>query len=186
MKKTWPTLEGRLSQHLTTTYEAVKQMKNNGDILTDLAKNIMKESELLDEVFGETKMWKNKYKISWCDLCNCVTIECPVCHHGSCSGGGCKDCMKDYEEWKKVKHDVESYLTDEEIKIYKKCLRLKSHILDSISKDETEINFKKLKKGGELSEWEEGLFEKELSEIPSVNYDLRLVKEKDGSLHWED
>ena len=37
----WPTLKGRLSQPLTTTVEALQQMKRNGDILTPLAEDLL-------------------------------------------------------------------------------------------------------------------------------------------------
>ena len=40
-KTTWPTLEGRLSQPLTSRCEALKQMKANGDILSPLAEKYL-------------------------------------------------------------------------------------------------------------------------------------------------
>jgi hypothetical protein len=36
-KTTWPTLEGRLSQPLTSRREALEQMQRNGDILSEWA-----------------------------------------------------------------------------------------------------------------------------------------------------
>ena len=37
MKPKWPTLEGRLSQPLTSRREALEQMQRNGDTLSDWA-----------------------------------------------------------------------------------------------------------------------------------------------------
>ena len=45
MKRKWPTLEGRLSQPLTSRGEALRQMKDNGDILTPLAEKYLKKYE---------------------------------------------------------------------------------------------------------------------------------------------
>ena len=39
----WPTLEGRLSQPLTSRCEALKQMKANGDILSPLAERYLQK-----------------------------------------------------------------------------------------------------------------------------------------------
>jgi hypothetical protein len=44
-KRPWPTLEGRLSQPLTSRGEALRQMKDNGDILTPLAEKYLKKYE---------------------------------------------------------------------------------------------------------------------------------------------
>jgi hypothetical protein len=41
----WPILEGRLSQPLTSRGEALRQMKDNGDILTPLAEKYLKKYE---------------------------------------------------------------------------------------------------------------------------------------------
>ena len=45
MKRRWPTLEGRLSQPLTSRGEALRQMKNNGDILTPRAEKELEKYE---------------------------------------------------------------------------------------------------------------------------------------------
>ena len=44
-KRKWPTLAGRLSQPLTSRGEALRQMKNNGDILTPLAERELEKYE---------------------------------------------------------------------------------------------------------------------------------------------
>ena len=41
-------------------------------------------------------LWKNKYRVYWCDLCQCVSITCTACLHGSCMGGGCNKCGEDF------------------------------------------------------------------------------------------
>lgn len=45
MKSKWPTLEGRLNQPLTCRGEAMRQMKNNGDILTPWAEKELQKYE---------------------------------------------------------------------------------------------------------------------------------------------
>ena len=45
LKRKWPTLEGRLSQPLTSRGEALRQMKDNGDILTPLAEKCLAKYE---------------------------------------------------------------------------------------------------------------------------------------------
>lgn len=42
MKSKWPTLEGRLNQPITTTLEALRQMRANGDELTEFAEKELK------------------------------------------------------------------------------------------------------------------------------------------------
>lgn len=123
--------------------------------------NNKKEKEMLDDVFG-IKKWKGKYKVEWCDLCDCATIICPACGLNDCSCGGCKECGKDHKEWRKVKNTVHHYLNENEKLIYDKCLRIKKHLLESIGKGENEINFKKLQAGGNLSSNEEIMFQREL------------------------
>lgn len=44
-KRPWPTLEGRLSQPLTSRGDALKQMKNNGDILSPMAEKELAKYE---------------------------------------------------------------------------------------------------------------------------------------------
>ena len=45
VKYKWPTLEGRLNQPLTSRGEALRQMKNSGDILTPLAERYLEKYE---------------------------------------------------------------------------------------------------------------------------------------------
>ena len=41
-------------------------------------------------------IWKNKYRVYWCDLCQCVAISCDACGIGSCTGGSCQKCHEDF------------------------------------------------------------------------------------------
>jgi len=122
----------------------------------------MTETEFLSEIFEGGNLWKAKYKITWCELCSCAIIVCPICKHGSCSGGGCDECVSDFVEFGKLKTSVTDYLTEEEIKTYWKCMELKKFILESLRENETEINFKNLQKLGKLSQWNEEMFKDKL------------------------
>ena len=119
----------------------------------------MSESELLDDIFYGKK-WRGKYKVSWCDLCDTAIITCPKCKNGSCNGGGCEECINDKDsiEFNEVKTRVEDYLTEEEIKIYQKCLELKKYILETVRDGDKEIDWNKLDKNGKLSDWNRKMF----------------------------
>lgn len=117
----------------------------------------MGEKELLNTLFEEGK-WKDKYIVSWCNLCETAVITCPVCKLSSCSGGWCEECAKDAEEWSKTKHLLEHYLPLEEVVIYKKCQRLKKFIIESLQKSEKEIDWKKTVNDGRLSSHDEFIF----------------------------
>ena len=43
--KNWPTLAGRLTQPLTSRYEALQQMKANGDVLSPLAEKYLRDND---------------------------------------------------------------------------------------------------------------------------------------------
>jgi hypothetical protein len=47
MKRKWPTLEGRLNHPLTSRGEALRQMKNNGDVLSLAAEKDLEKYENL-------------------------------------------------------------------------------------------------------------------------------------------
>jgi hypothetical protein len=110
----------------------------------------------------DTKMWKDKYELSWCDLCDVAVITCPECKNSSCNSGSCDKCKEDMKEFSSYKCKVQNYLSEDEIKVYEKSLRIKRHILNTIPLGIKEIDWKKLQSDGELSEWEESLFSKEL------------------------
>jgi hypothetical protein len=123
----------------------------------------MNEKELMESIFENGK-WKGKYTVLWCDLCEMVEITCPVCKLPSCSGGGCPECSKDYDEWSKTKHWLEHYISLDEMEIYSKCQRLKKLMVESLRQSESEINWKKLVEKGELSSYDEFVFKNFISE----------------------
>ncbi len=126
----------------------------------------MKEENLLNDIFGNK--WKAKsgkeYVITWCDLCDCVSFWCREkdCHGSTCNGGGCNICGPDQNEFDEYKRHIRNYISKEELKIYEKCLRIRKFMLETITKGEKQIDFKKLKKDGCLSRIDEEYFSKEL------------------------
>ena len=112
--------------------------------------------------------WKAKsgreYVINWCYLCDCAGFSCleKDCHGSTCNCGGCDICGPDQDEFREYKTSIYNYLTDEEMKVYEKCLRIKKHILETIPEGMKEIDFKFLDKEGKLSQNERVMFEKEL------------------------
>lgn len=115
----------------------------------------------IEEILGEK--WKGKYILDWCYECDTARITCLECKNGSCSGGGCDKCINDFDEFHKSKTCVESYLTEEERRIYDKCLRIRKLILTSLRIGDSKIDWKKLQKDGELSSNDEKVFKEELS-----------------------
>jgi len=84
MKQKWPTLEGRLNHPLTSTCEAVKQMKNNGDNLTREAKKHLIKPYCPWNGCG---MVNGAAPLCIFECLNCghkwelTTKLCPKCHH---------------------------------------------------------------------------------------------------------
>ena len=73
------------------------------------------EEELLEKIFGETgPMWKGKYKIHWCDLCQTYSAGCPDCSGSSCNCMGCEKCSEDTQEFSKTKPWPTHYLSEED------------------------------------------------------------------------
>ena len=105
------------------------------------------------------KKWKDKYIVDWCDLCRTATIRCSDCKNSSCNGGGCPNCLDDFVEFNhQCKTSVENYLTEEEVKIYHKCLQLKKFIIKTLRNGDKEINWLELDKRGELSKYDRQFF----------------------------
>jgi len=121
----------------------------------------MNEEEAF-ETLSYQKKWKDKYGVSWCDLCDVATISCPYCPASSCNGQACDSCFDDIDEFNRKKTRVEDYLTEEEIKAYHKSLRLKKFIVISMRDGDSEVNWKKLKSEGKLSDIDCELFAKEV------------------------
>lgn len=112
----------------------------------------MDENEVLNEIFGQTPLWKGKYKIKWCELCRTSIIVCEDCKNSSCNGGGCAECDEAFSSFAKAKTTIEEYLTEEEIYAYHKAMYLKKFIQTSLGKGENEIDFERMNRDGELSE----------------------------------
>jgi hypothetical protein len=105
-------------------------------------------------------IFKDKYKVKWCSLCNCYSINCLIdkCRGSSCNGGGCDQCSKDFDEFNEVT-GVTDYLTDEEIKTLHKINRLRDHLIpDMIKLGDKEINWKKFNDLGNLCKNDETMF----------------------------
>lgn len=92
-----------------------------------------KQEKISNDIFG-WPMWKNKHKISYCQKCDRVILIYSCCKNTSCNCGGCEKCLNDpiVKEFDSAKHNVKSYLGDEEFKIYYKGQRLKKYIQESL------------------------------------------------------
>lgn len=108
------------------------------------------EENILDAIFGELQLWKNKYPLKWCELCEVIMAVCPKCKNTTCNGGGCSECMKDYPDWQATKHCFESYLSDAELKTTDKIFFLKRYIRESLLAGFKEINWQWLHDNGHL------------------------------------
>jgi len=111
----------------------------------------MNNNQLIVDPFLEK--WRGKYPIVWCDLCDIAIIICPECHNGSCNGGGCDVCINDQDakDFNECKVCVEEYLSEAERIIYKKSLRIKHHIMESLALGEKSIDWEKRFKDGKLN-----------------------------------
>lgn len=111
----------------------------------------------------ETPLWKEKYKISWCHLCDAAILTCPACENTTCNAGGCDACHETFIEFNKGKVTVFAYLTDDESAVYQKAMRIQNFILESLAKGRSEINWKQLDEDGEMTDHDVKVFEKELA-----------------------
>ena len=152
------------SERLFAAESIIRDLQNK---IVDLNKKINSnrgEDEWLDCNTTNERLWKGKYKIWFCTLCDCWSITCPDCDHGSCSGGGCDKCKEDSREFSHAKTSVTDYLTLEEQVIYEKSLFLKKYIGESLYRGFSEINWKVLQEEGELCGFAENIFDKEIKE----------------------
>jgi hypothetical protein len=119
----------------------------------------MSEEDILNDLFCDNKKWKNKYKVRWCDLCTTAILVCPACKNTTCNCGGCKECHDDFDEFNKnTKHRIESYLTDDEVKVYRKTIQIRKHILETLRENLNEIDWTELERNGKLSQIEMEMF----------------------------
>jgi methionyl-tRNA synthetase len=130
--------------------------------------------DILDKIFDDGKLWKGKYKVTWCDLCKTYIIGCtdPNCDGTSCNGAGCDKCIDDHNEFNKLKTSPYEYLSEEERKVLEKNNLLKKYIYDSLCVGESQINWKRLMDEGKLSEHAEKLFKKEIMEDLKEYYEV--------------
>lgn len=122
-----------------------------------MEKHVTGEEAILDEIFSEGKKWDGKYTISWCHQCDTAVIVCPSCGFSSCSGGGCERCKDDFG-FRDAKRHVSDYLTEDELKIYKKCLRLQKFIKLSLELGHKEIPWCEFGKQGQFSQIDREIF----------------------------
>lgn len=113
------------------------------------------ESDFLDDLFGEASgqnLWKNKYKISWCDLCETYSISCleENCHGSSCNGGGCEKCSEITADFNSAKTRPVEYLSEPEKIVARKIQFLKKYILESLKMGDYVIDWQKLETAGIL------------------------------------
>ena len=124
----------------------------------------MKEEDILSDLFDK-KLWKNEYKLIWCDLCGTASICCPVCKTAtSCNCTSCDHCHNDFEEFCKLKTTKENYLNEHEMDVLRKGDRLEKFILECLENGYTEINWKFLHDKGSLCLNDYFLFVEELKE----------------------
>lgn len=104
------------------------------------------ENEKLNEIFDSLVLYKNKYKLIWCDTCDRAAIVCIECNNVSCNGSGCEVCISDsdFVDFNKNVVRVEEYLTPDEMKTYIKIETIRKHIINSLSLGEQKIDFKRL------------------------------------------
>lgn len=117
----------------------------------------------MSDIFGE-RTWKGDYPLKWCDACHAAAIVCEECDIPSCSGGGCDQCQEAFQNFHQSTIVVEAYLTEEEIKIYQKALRIRHFMMESLQQGEMVIDWKRLQREGSLSRHDEEIFQKELSQ----------------------
>lgn len=118
---------------------------------------------------NEPVLFRDKYEIFFCDLCNTFALKCPVegCQGTTCNAGGCEKCSSDSDYYAfsyEGKARVTQYLNAKEHAIYQKIFLLKRYIGESLKAGFTEINWKYLQEKGKLCDLAEELFAKEIEE----------------------
>ncbi len=112
----------------------------------------MNETDTLDEMFGaDDEKWKQKYRVSWCGLCDTLVIKCPHCKNTSCNCGSCDHCKDDFREFLQLKKHVSNYMTEEDYKIYERGKRLEQLLIMSFKHNFNELELKKLNEMEKLS-----------------------------------
>jgi len=126
------------------------------------------EERLLNDLFGNVKVWKGiktNYKLGWCELCDTATISCPSCSASSCNCRDCEECRDDFNHFNTLKTTVFDYVTKEEWETIQKGRRLEKLILKSLSRNESEIDWAKMKESGNLCQMDEKYFKEFLDKL---------------------
>jgi hypothetical protein len=104
-------------------------------------------------------LWKNKYEVSWCELCGMASVSCPECHATSCNGTSCAACHDDLMEFfDSVNCCAEDYCSEQEINAYNKVRRIQSLIVSSIQMGDDKINWDIMEEQGKLCENDRKIF----------------------------
>ncbi len=104
-------------------------------------------------------LWKEKYEVVWCGLCESAIICCPVCNATSCNGTSCSVCHDDFSEFhKSVSCCAEDYCSQEEMDAYNKVRRIQSLIVSSIEMGYDKINWEHMEEQGRLCENDREIF----------------------------
>lgn len=139
--------------------------------------------QILPQFMNESKslsflgtLWKGRYGIGYCELCDTAYIACPDCNNTSCNGGGCDKCNAEFSEFVKAKTGVRDYLSEEEIETYEKTLRLKRLIVRALENGDSKIDWKKMHEKRMLSQNDEMTFSTELNQAEYGDdvYEARL------------
>lgn len=134
-------------------------------------KNHKNEEELLDDIFGSGKLWKNKYKIKWCEMCETFMISClnEKCRGSSCNAGGCLLCLADLADFNSAKTQISDYLNEQEKFVYRKIQYLKKYIKESLESGDYEINWQKMESAGNFCKATVKYFPEEMKNV--IPYD---------------
>jgi hypothetical protein len=109
----------------------------------------MNEEKYLKELMGvKEPLYKEKYELDWCDLCEAIIIKCPDCEGTSCNCMGCEKCLPDQREFDKHKNQPSQYMTEDENKAVDKHRRLKKYIFECLRHGFDEINWEWLYREG--------------------------------------
>lgn len=114
---------------------------------------IHEEENLIDRIFGEgEKLWKDKYRLDWCEMCRQWFICCPICKEISDSSLGTEECCKkDFAEFEKTNPRPFFHMTEEEIEVVLKFEQIKRHLRTCLLAGRNGLDWNWLSKEGDLS-----------------------------------
>jgi len=120
----------------------------------------MNEDELLQDIFGGAPMWRGKYRIRWCELCDTWSASCPnpKCQGSSCNCGGCDECLQDLKDFNSLNPWPVAHLSAADREAVERYHSIKKHLGRCLAKGES-LDLKEAKDEGWMSPNEEKLFE---------------------------